>query len=77
MFEDLEAVPGTSAVTFSDTHQMSAIKHERSFQPVDVQIHIDQLRGRITFEQACDDLRYRCESNRADKLLNSQVRNTN
>jgi hypothetical protein len=78
MFEDLEAVPGPSAIVFGDTQKinylLSAIKHERSLQPVYVQIQTDQLRGRITFEQACDDLRYRCESNRADELLNAQVK---
>ncbi len=78
MFEDLEAVPGTSAVTFGDTQKinylLSAIKHERALQPVYVQIQTDQLRGRISFDQACDDLRYRCETNRADELLNSQLR---
>jgi hypothetical protein len=56
MFEDLEAVPGQSAVVFSDTQKVNyllcAIKHERSLQPIYVQIQIDQLRVRITFDQA-------------------------
>jgi hypothetical protein len=80
LFDDLESVPGESAVVFSDTqtanYLLSAIKHERSLQPVYVQIQTDQLRGRITFEQACDDLHYRCETNRADELLNAQVKPT-
>ncbi len=60
MFEDLEAVPGNFSVLISDTQKINylcpAIKHERatSMQPVSVQIQTDQLRGRITFEQACD-----------------------
>ena len=79
LFEDLEAVPGQSAIVFSDTQKinyylLSAVKHERSLQSVYVQIQTDQLRGRITFEQSCDDLRYRCEANRADELLNTQVK---
>ncbi len=78
LFEDLEAVPGQSAVVFSDTQKinylLSAVKHEKSLQSVYVQIQTDQLRGRITFEEVCDDLRYRCEANRADELLHSQVR---
>ena len=69
-----------SAVTFGDTQKinylLSAIKHERALQPVYVQIQTDQLRGRVSFDQACDDLRYRCETNRADELLNSQIRPT-
>jgi hypothetical protein len=78
IFEDLEAVPGQSAVVFSDTQKinylLSTIKHERSLQPVYVQIQTEQIRGRVTFEQACDDLRYRCEANRADDLLNERVK---
>jgi hypothetical protein len=78
LFEDLEAVPGQSAIVFSDTQKinylLSAVKHEKSLQSVYVQIQTDQLRGRITFEQSCDDLRYRCEANRADELLNTQVK---
>jgi hypothetical protein len=78
MFEDLEAVPGTSSVVFGDTQKinylLSVIRHERSMQPVYVQIQTDQLRGRITFEQACDDLRYRCETQRADELLGTTAR---
>ncbi len=80
MFEDLEAVPGESSVIFSNTQKinylLSAIKHERSMQSVYVQIQTDQLRGWITFEQACDDLRYRCEAHRADELLNTHARAT-
>ncbi len=78
MFGDLEAVPGASSVVFGDTQKinylLSAIWHERSMQPVYVQIQTDQLRGRITFEQACDDLRYRCETQRADELLGTTAR---
>jgi hypothetical protein len=78
LFEDLEAVPGDSAMSFGNTQKinylLSAIRHERSLGPVYVQIQTDQLRGRITFDQACDDLRARCEAMRADDLLNTAVR---
>jgi hypothetical protein len=78
IFEDLEAVPGDSAMSFGNTQKisylLSAIRHERSLGPVYVQIQTDQLRGRITFDQACDDLRSRCEAMRADDLLNTNVR---
>jgi hypothetical protein len=40
------------------------------------QIQTDQVQGRITFEQACDDLRFRCESLRADDLLHTAVNAT-
>jgi hypothetical protein len=78
LFEDLAAVPGSSSIDFSDTQKinylLSAIRHERSLSSVYTQIQTDQIRGRVTFEQACDDLRYRCECIRADELLNSTAR---
>jgi hypothetical protein len=80
LFEDLEAVPGDSAMSFGNTQKinylLSAIRHERSLGPVYVQIQTDQLRGRITFDQACEDLRARCEAMRADDLLNTTVRSS-
>jgi hypothetical protein len=78
LFEDLEAVLGTSSITFGDTQKinylLSAIRHERSLSSVYAMIQTDQLRGRITFDQACEDLRYRCEALRADDLLNTSGR---
>jgi hypothetical protein len=78
LFEDLEAVPGDSSMSFGNTQKinylLSAIRHERSLGPVYVQIQTDQLRGRITFDQACEDLRARCEAMRADEVLNTTVR---
>jgi hypothetical protein len=77
LFEDLEAVPGNAALVLNDTQKinylLSAIRSERSLAPVYSQIQTDQVRGRITFEQACDDLRFRCEALRADDLLHSAV----
>ncbi len=78
LFENLAAVPGSSSIDFSDTHKinylLSAIRHERSLSSVYTQIQTDQIRRRVTFEQACDDLHYRCECIRADELLNSTAR---
>jgi hypothetical protein len=65
-------------VTFSDTQKinylLSAIRHERTLASVYTMIQTDQLRGRVTFEQACEDLRYCCEAMRADDLLNATAR---
>jgi hypothetical protein len=77
LFEDLKAVPGNAALVLNDTQKinylLSAIRSERSLAPVYSQIQSDQVRGRITFEAACDDLRFRCEALRADDLLHSAV----
>ncbi len=41
-----------------------------------VQLQTDQLRGKVTFEQACQELHCRCEAIRADNLLDSKFRAT-
>ncbi len=66
LFEDLESVPGNAAMTLNGTQKinylLSAIRSERSLTSVYSQIQTEQVRGTISFEQACDDLRYRCEA---------------
>ncbi len=73
LFDDLESIPGTAAMTLNDTQKinylLSAIRPERSLASVFAQIQTEQVRGTISFTQACDDLRYRCEALRADDLL--------
>jgi hypothetical protein len=73
LFDDLESIPGTAAMTLNDTQKinylLSAIRPERSLASVFAQIQTAQVRGTISFTQACDDLRYRCEALRADDLL--------
>ncbi len=73
LFNDLESIPGSAAMILNDTQKinylLSAIRPERSLASVFAQIQSDQVRGKITFVEACDDLRYRCEAMRADDLL--------
>ena len=73
LFDDLESIPGSAAMTLNDTQKinylLSAIRPERSLASVFAQIQSDQVRGKITFVEAYDDLRYRCEAMRADDLL--------
>jgi hypothetical protein len=63
LFDDLESIPGSAAMTLNDTQKinylLSAIRPERSLASVFAQIQSDQVRGKITFVEACDDLRYR------------------
>jgi hypothetical protein len=77
LFEDLESLPGPSAMQINSTQKinylLSAIRPERSLASVYSQIQTSQVRGIITFEEACVDLRYRCEAVRADDLLHSAV----
>jgi hypothetical protein len=80
LLEDLEHIPGTAAVCLNDTQKLgyllSAIRHEKDLAGVYVQLQTDQLRGRVTFEQACQELHFRCEAIRADNLLDSRFRPT-
>jgi hypothetical protein len=73
-------LPGTAAVTLNDTQKLgyllSAIRHEKDLGSVYVQLQTDQLRGKVTFEQACQELHFRCEAIRADALLDSRFKPT-
>jgi hypothetical protein len=50
---------------------LSAVRPERSLASVYSQIQTSQVRGNITFPQACEDLQYRDEAIRADDLLHA------
>ncbi len=73
LIEDLELVPGNAAVYLSDTQKLgyllSAIRHESGLESVYCQLQSEQLRGTVTFEQACRELHHRVESMKADDLL--------
>ncbi len=78
LLEDLEHIPGTAAICMNDTQKLgyllSAIRHEKDLAAVYVQLQTDQLRGKVTFEQACQELHFRCEAIRADNLLDTKFR---
>jgi hypothetical protein len=75
LFDDLESLPGTAALVMNDTQKinylLSAVRPERSLAPVYSQIQTAQVRGNITFVQACEDLQFRDEAIRADDLLHA------
>ena len=75
LLEELETVPGSAAVCMNDTQKLgyllSAIRHETDLQSVYVQLQADQLRGNVTFEQACDELHHRCDAIRADEYMDT------
>jgi hypothetical protein len=78
LIEDLELIPGPAAVFMGDTQKLgyllTAIRHEKDLQSVCTQIQSDQLRGKITFEQACLELHHRCDAIRADEILDTTLR---
>ena len=75
LVEDLEAIPGDSAVYLTEQQKLgyllSAIRHESGLQSVYSQLQSEQLRGTVTFDQACRELHFRCEAIRADEFLDS------
>jgi hypothetical protein len=75
IFDELESVPGNAAMVLNDTQKinylLSAMRPERSLASVYSLIQAKQVRGNITFEKACNDLRFRCEALRADDLLHA------
>jgi hypothetical protein len=81
IIEDLEMIPGKAAIFMTDTQKLgyllSAIRHEKDLQGVYVQLQSEQLRGLISFDQACQELHHRCEAMRADELLDRNVVSTN
>jgi hypothetical protein len=76
LIEDLELIPGDAAVHLTDTQKLgyllSAIRHESGLQSVYSQLQSEQLRGTVTFDQACRELHHRVESMRADDYLDGR-----
>jgi hypothetical protein len=76
LIEDLELIPGPSAVFLTDTQKLgyllSAIRHKTSLQGVYVQLQSEQLRGTVSFDMACQELHHRCEAIKADDFLDSR-----
>ncbi len=52
---------------------LSGIRSERTLQSIYVSIQQSQIRGGITFDEACADLHYRCEAIRAGELLSTPI----
>ena len=80
IFDELESVPGNAAMVLNDTQKinylLSAMRPERSLASVYSLIQAKQVRSNITFEEACNDLRFRCEALRADDLLHASHQST-
>jgi hypothetical protein len=76
LIEDLELIPGEAAVYLTDIQKLgyllSAIRHEKSLQAVYSQLQSEQLRGTVSFDQACRELHHRVEAMRADDFLDSR-----
>jgi hypothetical protein len=78
LFQDLELLPDNSAMIFNDTQRigylLSALRHESQWNNVASTITSRQIAGDITFRQACDELRLRCEAESAYKIIDKEVK---
>ena len=78
LFEELELLPGNAAVTFGDTQRIgylvNALRHEKEWDTVCSAITSAQIKGEVSFREACNELRFRCEATRAHELMDRPVR---
>jgi hypothetical protein len=77
LFQDLQMIPGDAAMTFNDTqcinYLLGALRHEPQWDTVASAITSSQIKGGITFRQACDELRLRCEA-KAYQIIDKEVK---
>jgi hypothetical protein len=78
LFQDLQMIPGDAAMTFNDTqcinYLLGALRHEPQWDTVASAITSSQIKGELTFRQACDELRLRCEAAKAYQLIDKEVK---
>ncbi len=78
LLQDLEMLPGGASISFNDTQRigylLGALRHELEWATVTSTITSSQLRGEMTFRQACDELRFRCEAGRAYDIIDKYIK---
>ena len=77
IFQDLKLLPGDAAMVFNDTqcigYLLGALRHEKAWETVHSSIMSAQIQGKMTFVQACNELRVRCEATRANDVMDRPV----
>jgi hypothetical protein len=78
LFQELELLPSEAAVTFVDTQKigylLNALRHEAEWDVVSSSITSAQIKGSITFRDACEELKVRCETKRVHDLLDRPIK---
>jgi hypothetical protein len=78
LIQDMEMLPDGAAMTFTDTQRigylLGALRHEPEWKTVASSITSSQLKGDMTFRQACNELRVRCEADRAYDIIDKGVK---
>ncbi len=79
LFQDLEMLPNEAALVFNDTQKigylLGVLRHESQWATVASAITSEQLKGKTTFKQACEELKVRCEATKAYNLIDKQMVN--
>jgi hypothetical protein len=79
LFQDLKSLPGDAAMVFNDTqcigYLLGALRHEKEWAHVHSTITSHQIKGTMSFAEACDELRMRCEASRAHETMDRSVTN--
>ncbi len=77
LFQDLEDLPGGAAMTFNQTQKidylLNVLRHEKEWQTVHSALQSRQIKGDMTFSEACDELKGRCEANRVNDLIDRPI----
>jgi hypothetical protein len=78
LFQELRDLPMDAAVTFIDTQKIgyliNALRHEKEWDYVCSAITSAQIKGGYTFREACNELKFRCESARANDLMDKPIK---
>ncbi len=78
LFQELELLPESAAVTFVDTQRIgylvNALRHEKEWDVVCSAITSAQIKGEITFREACNELRFRCENTRVHEIMDKPIK---
>jgi hypothetical protein len=78
LFQELELLPGDAAVSFIDTQKigylLNALRHEEEWSNVTSHITSAQIKGTITFREACEELKVRCEVARVHEMMDHPVK---
>ena len=77
LFQDLEMLPDNSAMVFNDNQRigylLSALRHEPRWEGVASTIVSAQLKGDMSFKRACNELKIRCEADKAYMMMDKHV----
>jgi hypothetical protein len=77
LFQDLETRPGEAAMSFNDTQKicylLNALRHEKEWHAVHSALISRQIKGDVTFAEACEELKVRFEASCSNDLIDRPI----